>query len=263
MEALASLIIAGVILGLTYALASEGLWGAALMFFNVLFAGLIAFNFYEPLARLLAENVTFLSGFADTLCLFALFIVSLVLLRLTTETLGPSMVRFPTPLYHLGRWFFAFLCAVVTVAICVLGFDTAPVHKKVFGSVDYKTMVPFGLGIERHWLGFFQYTTGQVFVTHVPTLQDPFGQYKHANVFDPRAEWLLNHQEARPYGEGPVLEEGGAGAPAPAGGAPAGGAPPGAPGAPAPPPGAGAGNSNPADPKVVGPAVGGGVVLPQ
>ena len=58
------------ILGMTYALTSEGLWGAALMFFNVLFAGIIAFNFYEPLAALLAANVErSSSGFADTLCL--------------------------------------------------------------------------------------------------------------------------------------------------------------------------------------------------
>jgi hypothetical protein len=259
MEILGSMVIAGLILGMTYALASEGLWGAALMFFNVLFGGLIAFNFYEPLAKLLADNVPLLSGFADAFCLFTLFIVSTFLLRLTTETLGPAMVRFPTPLYHLGRWVFAFGCSVITVAICVLGFDTAPVHKKVFTVYDYKTMVPFGMGIERHWLAFFQYTTGQVFVTHVRGTWDPFGQYKDANVFDPRAEWLLNHQEARPYGEGSILEDGGA---PEAGGAPAQGAQPGMPGA-APPPGAGAGGGNPADPKVVGPAVGGGVVLPH
>ena len=69
MEIVINLIVAVVILGVTYALASEGLWGAALMFFNVLFGGLIAFNFYEPLAKLLADNVPLLSGFADTACL--------------------------------------------------------------------------------------------------------------------------------------------------------------------------------------------------
>src|SRR5262245_15589846 len=98
MDILINLIVAGLLLAMTYALMSEGLWGSATMFFNVLFGGLIAFNFYGPLAKLLAENVSLLSGFADTLCLFALFIVSTFLLRLTTETLGPSMVRFPTPL---------------------------------------------------------------------------------------------------------------------------------------------------------------------
>ena len=50
MITLINLIFFALILGMMYALMSEGLWGAALMFFDVLFAGLIAFNFYEPLA---------------------------------------------------------------------------------------------------------------------------------------------------------------------------------------------------------------------
>src|SRR4051794_33586079 len=205
MEVGINLIVALLIMGMTYALSSEGLWGAALMFFNVLFAGLIAFNFYEPLAKMLAENVTFLSGFADTLCLLGLFIVSVTILRLTTETLGPGMVRFPTPIYHLGRLLFGLGCGVLTVAILLLGFETAPVHKKIFGVIDYKSLVPFKMGIEREWLAFFQYTTGQIFVTHSPGSRDPFAQYGDAKVFDPRAEWLLNHQEARPYGEESIL----------------------------------------------------------
>ena len=265
MDILINLIVAFLLLGLTYGVASEGLWGACLMFFNVLFGGLIAFNFYEPLAKLLADNVPLLSGFADTACLLTLFIGATFLLRLTTETLGPAMVRFPTALYHAGAWFFAALCSCLTIGILLLSFDTAPVHKKIFGTIDYKTKVPFGLGLERQWLAFFQYTTGQVFVTHSPEFRDPFGQYKDAKVFDPRAEWLANaHQEVRPYGLGPILEEGDAASAPPAGGAPAAGGAPGAPppaaGA-APPPPAG-GNANAADPKIVGPAVGGGVVLP-
>jgi hypothetical protein len=254
MEIVINLIVAVVILGVTYAMASEGLWGAALMFFNVLFGALIAFNFYEPLAKMLADSVPFLSGFADTACLYALFLGSTFLLRLTTETLGPAMVRFPAPLYHLGRWVFALGCSLITMAVILLSFDTAPVHKKIFGVIDYKTLVPFGLGLERQWLAFFQYTTGQVFVTHSPDSRDPFGQYGDAKVFDPRAEWLLNHQEARPYGTESILESGAAGADA------AGAAPGGAPPAPA---GPGAGNPDAGGPKVVGPGPGGGVVIPQ
>src|SRR5437764_6425268 len=122
MPTVVDLLICVIILGMTYALASEGLWGAALMFFNVLFAGIIAFNFYEPLAALLAANVSFISGFADTLCLMAIFIVALVILRLTTETIAPSMVRFPPPVYHLGRWFFGLAGSAVTMAILLLAF---------------------------------------------------------------------------------------------------------------------------------------------
>src|SRR4051812_44126352 len=205
MDMLVNLIFAVLIVGMTYALASEGLWGACLMFFDVLFGGLIAFNFYEPLAKLLADNVPFLSGFADTFCLLSLFILSTFLLRLATDSLAPAMVRFPAPLFHLGRWFFGLACSVLTVAILLLAFNTAPIHKKMFNVIDYTSKVPFGLGIDREWLAFFQYSTGQVFVTHVPGTLDPFQQYGDAKVFDPRAEWLLLHQEARPYGLESVL----------------------------------------------------------
>ena len=104
---LLDLLILFFICGLTWALSSEGLWGSALMFFNIVFAGLIAFNFYEPLAALLAANVSFISSFADMLCLMAVFLVALTLLRLTTETIAPSMVRFPTAVYQADALLFS------------------------------------------------------------------------------------------------------------------------------------------------------------
>ena len=93
------------ILGLTYALTSEGLWGSALMFFNVLFGALIAFNFYEPLSAML-DGTGIGWGFSDTLCLMLLFSISVLLLRMTTETIAPAQVRFPMPVYHAGRLLF-------------------------------------------------------------------------------------------------------------------------------------------------------------
>ena len=230
------LVISALILVMGYALMSEGLWGAALMFFNVLFAGMIAFNFYEPLAAMLASNLDFLSGMADTLCLIGIFSVTVTLLRLTTETLGPMMVRFPSPVYHLGRIAFGFGGAFITMAILLLAFETAPVHTKVFGVVDHQYKPPFKLGIDREWLGFFQYSTGLIFATNGGG-KDPLGEYGTAKVFDPKAEWLLHHFEARPYGEETLLAEEStastaAGAGAEGGEAGAGGQPS-APGAPA------------------------------
>lgn len=261
------LVFGALILGMTYALMSEGLWGAALMFFNVLFAGIIAFNFYEPLAALIASNVSFLAGLADVLCLMIVFIVALVILRLTTETIAPAMVRFPTPVFHAGRILFGLATSCVTVAILILAFEAAPVHKKVFGVIDYKYKPPFGFGFDHEFLGFFQRTTGLIFADKSAGTRDPYEEYGTSKVFDPRAEWLLNHQEARPYGDESVLgaEAAEAGA---EGAAPAAGGPPGAPGMPGasgmPGPGApGGGAARPGDPQVISPAVGGGVVLPN
>ncbi len=207
------LVMAFLILLLTYALSSEGLWGAALMFFNVVFGGLIAFNFYEPLAKLI-DSTGIGWGFSDTLSLLSIFCVSVVLLRMTTETLAPAMVRFPVPVYHAGRVFFALATSLVTMAILVLAFHTAPVHKKIFGAIDYKYKPPFGMGLDHQWLGFFQYTTGMIFARYGSGTRDPYGEYGRSGnqrvpvrVFDPRATWLLNHQEARPYGQAPILTE--------------------------------------------------------
>jgi len=237
------LVISVLILGMTYALISEGLWGSALMFFNVLFASMVAFNFYEPLAALLAQNLSFLSGFADTLCLMSLFLIVLVVLRLTTETLAPAMVRFPGAVYQIGRIFFGLAGATLTMAVLLLAFETAPVHKKVFTVVDYQSKPPFNLGIDSEFLGFFQRTTGEIFADYSSPTREPYSYYGNAKVFDPRGEWILNHQTARPYGDESILAEA---APA-AGAAPAGG---GAPG------------GRPGDPQVVGPGPGGGVVIP-
>jgi len=250
-QTIVDLVLCLLIAGMTYALMSEGLWGSALMFFNVLFSGIIAFNFYEPLAGLLAKNVGFISGLADMICLMTIFCVSLVLFRLTTETLAPSMVRYPTPLFHLGRIVFGLAGALVTMTIILLAYETAPVHKKVFTTMDYTTKAPFGLGLDRQWLGFFQYTTGLVFTSNSPSRTDPYGTFKNANVFDPKSEWLISHQDARPYGTDFVLSAEAAGAEGGSGEAASGGAA-----------ASGGGGRRPGDPAIVGPAVGGGVVVP-
>jgi hypothetical protein len=218
------------ILLMTYVLSSEGLWGAALMFFNILFGGLIAFNFYEPLAKLI-DSTGIGWGFSDTLSMLSIFCLAVMLLRMTTETLAPAMVRFPAPVYHAGRLLFALGGSLVTMAIIILAFHLAPVHKKVFGSITYDSKPPFGLGLDHQWLGFFQYTTGGVFARYGVGKRDPYGEYGRSGsqrsavqVFDPRARWLIDHQEARPYGKGAILSEEaggdavGAGAARPAGG---------------------------------------------
>lgn len=227
-------------LGITYALMSEGLWGSALMFFNVLFAALIALNFYEPVAALMVDNLSFMANFADMTALMLLFIIPLLLLRLTTETIAPAMVRFPTPVYHLGRVVFAAGAAVIAVGFIMLAFQTSPTQKQLVGSVDYKYEPRFFLGerFDRDLLGFFQYTTGYTFARNGVGGTDPEFAAKPM-LFDPKGDWLIRYQEVRPYGTGPILHDEPAAPGTPAtpgggGGETAGAAPGAAPGRPGP-----------------------------
>ena len=206
MAAIIDLVIVGLILGLTYALTSEGLWGAATMFFNILFGAMIAFNFYEPLAKLL-DSTGIPWGFSDTLCLMLLFSLTVLILRMTTETLAPAQVRFPAPVYQFGRLVFAFGGAVITMAIVILAFHCAPVHKKIFNVVTYDSKPPFGFGLDHQFLGLFQQETGKVFTNYssADAVRDPYGEFGgpnhlRLNFFDPKGQWLIDHQNSRPYG---------------------------------------------------------------
>lgn len=236
-------IVVALILGFTYVMMSEGLWGSALMFFNVLFGAIIAFNFYEPVAQIIVDNASFIAHLADMISLMLLFSATVMVLRVATEYLAPAMIRFPTPVYHIGRFIFAFGTSVIVWSIILLGLHAAPVHQQIFGVVDYKHKPPFGLGIDHMWLAFFQKTTGDVFPTFGVGERDPFGEFGRPygrssaqrlklRVFDPRAKWLLDHQEARPFGDSPIIEESTPAAGATAGATPPAGGP-GGPGAPA------------------------------
>jgi uncharacterized membrane protein required for colicin V production len=243
MTTIIDLIIVGFVLGLTYVLTSEGLWGAALMFFNVLFGSMIAFNFYEPLAKLL-DSTGLPWGFSDTACMLGLFCISVMLLKMITETIAPAMVRFPTPVYHAGRFIFGFAGALVTMGFIILAFHAAPIDKKIFKAITYDSKPPFGAGLDHQFLGFFQYQTGAVFTTLGAGQRDPHHQYGHGGavkMFDPHARWLIDHQDARPYGDEMVLS--GAEA-SEAGGAAAGGEP----GAPQQPGGGAPGQGGPRGP---------------
>src|SRR3989442_2493658 len=82
-------------LGMGWSVTSEGLWGAALMFVNVMFAGLIAFDLYEPVAKFIDQNLGFMAAFSDFVALVVLFSFAFTLIRYLTDNLGPTMVRFP------------------------------------------------------------------------------------------------------------------------------------------------------------------------
>ncbi len=191
-----------ILLGITYALMGEGILGAVLMFFNVIFSGLIALNFYEPLADLMASNVpSGFGAFSDTICLMGLFLVALILFRLTTDTLAPQMIRVPTALYHLGRIAFGGLTGLAVIGFVFLGFHAAPVDKQLFSSVDYKTKPIFEMGLDYAWLSFMQYASGYVFTNDLEFPIDPYQEFGNARVFDPEGDWLVRAYEARPFGD--------------------------------------------------------------
>src|SRR5438128_12596719 len=85
-----------IMLIVAYAYLREGFFTACTMAINVILAGLVAFNFWEPIAALLDPMLSgsFLHGYEDAVCLVLLFSLVLGLLRAVTNNLARSRVQF-------------------------------------------------------------------------------------------------------------------------------------------------------------------------
>src|SRR5262245_50393455 len=95
----------------TYAFWRQGVLAALVMAVNVLLAGLIAFNFFEPIAAELDPTLSgsFLHGYEDSLCLVALFSLTLAFLRWATNALIHTTIEYHPALQQGGAVLFGIL----------------------------------------------------------------------------------------------------------------------------------------------------------
>jgi hypothetical protein len=97
---IACLIVVGVV---TYMVATEGIWPAAQTFLCTLLAGLIAMNFFEPLAIQLKAFLPDI--YCDFVALVGLFIALVFGLRMGGEQIAPSYIQVIPTVDSIGRWF--------------------------------------------------------------------------------------------------------------------------------------------------------------
>jgi hypothetical protein len=123
-----------IMLAVAYAYWREGLFTAFVMFWNVVLAGLVAFNFWEPLADLLDPT---LWGYEDILCMMLLFSLTLGLLRALTNSLSPTQVVFPQILQHGGGALFGLAIGYLVSGFLVCALQTLPWHEN-FMTYDWR-----------------------------------------------------------------------------------------------------------------------------
>jgi hypothetical protein len=124
-----------IMLGLAFVYLREGLFTAFLMSVNVVLAGLVAFNFWEPLANLLGQALaaSFLAGCEDFFCLLFLFCAALGLLRTITNALANAEIAFPDLLQRGGGAFFGMVTGYLASGILVCVLQTLPWHENFLG----------------------------------------------------------------------------------------------------------------------------------
>ncbi len=165
------IVLIAIVAGVTYFVAQEGPWGAAFTLFSVIIAGLVAMNFFEPLANALGNTM----GFAwqtkvDIIALLGIFSLIVFLMRMGTDALMPTYVEVHGLLWDIGRWALGAATGYVVMAIALTALHTAPLPREFAGFTPERGNF-FNMAPDRQWLAFVQYVseksfsagTGQVF----------------------------------------------------------------------------------------------------
>ncbi len=177
---------------------SEGMWSNALRLINMVTAGLIAMNFFEPLAGFLEDNISSsMSYFLDFVSLWLLFCVSLLVLRILTDyTVSRVKVRFPQAIDHWGGIAFGVLGGWFMVCFVTASLHTAPLARNFlfdgFKVPPEKNL--FGVAPDWQWLGFVRYVSEGVYSRSLSDEEIRGGKYGPNDV-DVAA---FDSEEARP-----------------------------------------------------------------
>ncbi len=178
---IAGLIVVGIV---TWMVAGEGIWGAAQTFLCTLLAGLLAMNFFEPLAILLGAVLS--DEYCDIVALLGLFIGLVFGFRMGAEQLSPSYVQVYPMLDTIGRWIAGASTGYLTMAILLTALHTAPLPREFQGFKPERNNF-FGSAPDRQWLGFTQYVSEKPLAV---LLSDKIGDKEIivARAFDGRYE---------------------------------------------------------------------------
>ncbi|QDT17703.1 CvpA family protein [Alienimonas californiensis] len=150
--------------GVTYFVANEGALGAVTTFFCVVLSGLLAMNFFEPLAEAIGGS-DFLRERADVICLLGLFAAFVTGMRLACEQIAPRLLELPAPAYHGLRWVFGAATGYVTMAILLTALHVSPLPRTFLGFAPERGFSKPGGNLfdvdapDRRWLAFTRYVS--------------------------------------------------------------------------------------------------------
>ena len=228
MDAVFGIFLVLIVAIVTWCVASEGAWGAGLTFLIVVFSGLLAMNFFEPVAELFGPPGSMMWDYADVVALLGLFALFVFLGRLATDSISPTQIEYDARIYNAARWLFALATGYTTMAVVLTALHTAPLPRNFLGFSPERNNLFDIAAPDRQWLGFTQRVSEKILVTGTvfdgprypepETTQDIWPSFpiryatRRQDYSRPRGAAA---QPAAPSGAPP-----GSGAPPPAGGAP-------------------------------------------
>lgn len=185
-----------IMLACGYAYLVEGLFTAFVMCCNVFLSGLIAFNFWEPVANQLDTLFarSFMEGYEDWLTLVLLFSVSLGFLRALTNTLDNTLIDFDETVQRVGGAIFGVITGYLVSGFLVCVLETLPWHENFMNFTPRigpnEGAIARVLPPNRVWLALMRRAGAGPFAT------------SDAQTFDAYGTFQLRYQLFRRFGDG-------------------------------------------------------------
>lgn len=194
-----------VMLAVAYAHFREGLFTALTTLVNVILAGLITFNFYEPLANLLDPLLarTPLAGIEDYFAMLFLFCVCLGLLRLVTNNLANRTLEFVPVFNQIGGAAVGLVTGYLACGFIVCVLQTLPWHENF---MDFSPRSEKEGGLRRYfppdrvWLSLMRHAGAGSLARRAP---NPHAEsaYDRYSTFDREGTFELRYLRHRRYGD--------------------------------------------------------------
>ncbi len=183
-----NLLLVLVFLAVVLVLAREGMWSGLVMLLNILAAATFATAWYEKLAAFVDERMPSFTYLIDFLCLWGLFAVVLLVMRLVTDRVSRTKVKFLRQVELVGAPVVAVIAGWIMVCFAAASLHTAPVPRSLVQADPESRGMFFGLAPDRKWLAWVRYSTKD----------GPFARpVGSAVVFDNEADFILRYADRR------------------------------------------------------------------
>jgi uncharacterized membrane protein required for colicin V production len=188
-----------------YAKIREGLFTSAALALSVVLAGVLAFNFWEPLTDALGEWLDggILDGYEDALVLTLLFTIFFGLLRAAVSRLVPQEVYFPGYEQQVGAIGFGLVTGYLLAGFLLCVLQTLPWHENFFGfepkSEDEPSLRKY-LPPDRAWLGLMRHA-GALPLAWKVEKEDAESPYERYRTFDSAETFEERYRRYRRYGD--------------------------------------------------------------
>ncbi|MCY3015297.1 MAG: hypothetical protein DWI05_03240 [Planctomycetota bacterium] len=182
-----NLLLVLVFLAIALVLAREGLWSGLVMLLNIIAAATFATAWFERLAGFLDAKMPSYTYLIDFLCLWGIFAVVLLVMRLITDRVSTTKVKFLRQVEIVGGPILAVITAWVMVCFAAASLHTAAVPRALVQPTPESRMF-FGFAPDRKWLAWVRFATQS----------GPFAYPEEsAIVFDKDGDFILRYADRR------------------------------------------------------------------